>query len=320
MRTTARSASVIGLADERASDHEIAGTKAAVLGRLWAEGLPVPDGVVLTVEVCRSLARGGRGERTRAAAAAVQDLGHVPVAVRSSAVVDDLPDASFAGQYETVVDGPTELTRRRTRWPAIPDQRPGRQLVGPNGGGTRDRVCDVEASRVGDRFGQTAWSRRRPLECESVDVGRGQMILQWVAARLACVGADLLPPTAGQRHDQQDGRTGTSHTGNPTATSCGPYPHRLPFASAGSSPKPWPPPGPRELDAVVCSFALGSFPDPPSALGECWRAAVGELFASVSSVEMSALWVPGAVLFLLGVLADRLGISAALLLFRVYTS
>ncbi|MGH9230660.1 MAG: PEP/pyruvate-binding domain-containing protein [Acidimicrobiales bacterium] len=86
-----------------ASDHEIAGTKAAVLARLWAEGLPVPDGVVLTVEVCRSLARGGRGERTRAAAAAVQCLGDVPVAVRSSAVVEDLPDASFAGQYETVV-------------------------------------------------------------------------------------------------------------------------------------------------------------------------------------------------------------------------
>jgi len=53
MRTTARSALVIGLADERARDHEIAGTKAAVLARLWAERLPVPDGVVLTVEVCR---------------------------------------------------------------------------------------------------------------------------------------------------------------------------------------------------------------------------------------------------------------------------
>jgi ubiquinone/menaquinone biosynthesis C-methylase UbiE len=27
------------------------------------------------------------------------------------------------------------------------------------------------------------------------------------------------------------------------------------------------------FDAVVCSFALGSFPDPLSALGECWRVA-----------------------------------------------
>jgi hypothetical protein len=42
-----------------------------------------------------------------------------------------------------------------------------------------------------------------------------------------------------------------------------------------------------------------------------------ELLASVSSVEMSALWVPGAALLLLGVLADRLGISATFLLVRV---
>ena len=41
----------------------------------------------------------------------VAALGEGPLAVRSSAVAEDLPGASFAGQYETVLDvqGPAEL-------------------------------------------------------------------------------------------------------------------------------------------------------------------------------------------------------------------
>ena len=40
---------------------------------------------------------------TMAAGAAVERLGTMPVAVRSSAIAEDLPGASFAGQYETVI-------------------------------------------------------------------------------------------------------------------------------------------------------------------------------------------------------------------------
>ena len=92
--------------DPNASDPGICGTKAAVLARLHSEGLPVPEGTVVPREICRSLVGGGRqahADARAAASAAVRRLGDAPVAVRSSGIEEDLPDASFAGQYETVV-------------------------------------------------------------------------------------------------------------------------------------------------------------------------------------------------------------------------
>ena len=56
----------------------------------------------MPVDVCRALARDGRASRLAAASAAVNRLGDVGVAVRSS-VAEDLPGASFAGQYETIL-------------------------------------------------------------------------------------------------------------------------------------------------------------------------------------------------------------------------
>lgn len=103
MKNITPSVSVVDLDDEVARDSGVCGSKAAVLARLRAEGLPVPDGVVLTVDVCRAIAAEGRPARAAAASAAVSRLGDVRVAVRSSGVAEDLPDASFAGQYETVI-------------------------------------------------------------------------------------------------------------------------------------------------------------------------------------------------------------------------
>ncbi|HEX6658385.1 MAG TPA: PEP/pyruvate-binding domain-containing protein, partial [Ilumatobacter sp.] len=97
MTISTPSALVVSLDDEVARDTGVCGGKAAVLARLRAEGLPVPDGVVLTVDVCRALARDGEPARVAAASAAVSRLGDVDVAVRSSAIAEDLPDASFAG-------------------------------------------------------------------------------------------------------------------------------------------------------------------------------------------------------------------------------
>jgi pyruvate,water dikinase len=78
------------------------GTKAASLAHLAGAGFPVPPGVVVTAAAAadwdqaqaqlRSAAAeldGGRGQR---------------FAVRSSAAAEDLADASFAGQYETILD------------------------------------------------------------------------------------------------------------------------------------------------------------------------------------------------------------------------
>jgi pyruvate,water dikinase len=103
---TASQSQLVDLDDPSARDPAVCGTKAALLARLRAEGLSVPDGIVIPVELSGWLVDGGadaHGETRIAARAAVRRLGDVPVAVRSSGVEEDLPDASFAGQYETFV-------------------------------------------------------------------------------------------------------------------------------------------------------------------------------------------------------------------------
>lgn len=109
-----------------ADDVALAGGKGANLGELVAAGLPVPRGVVLTtdayaaftagLDVMALAAEGDEAIRAAFLAAPVPDavtgevraayaeLGAPPVAVRSSATVEDLADASFAGQQETFLD------------------------------------------------------------------------------------------------------------------------------------------------------------------------------------------------------------------------
>jgi len=85
------------LRDLERSDAAAAGHKAANLGALARLGLPVPPGVVIpATETDEGLAA--------AVAEALSILGDVPVAVRSSALAEDLEGASFAGQYETLLD------------------------------------------------------------------------------------------------------------------------------------------------------------------------------------------------------------------------
>ncbi|GLW35895.1 PEP/pyruvate-binding domain-containing protein [Actinoplanes regularis] len=75
----------------------LAGGKAAALGELIRAGETVPDGFVVTTEAFRA------GVVPRDAVAGLfQAMG--PVAVRSSATAEDLPDASFSGQYDTFLD------------------------------------------------------------------------------------------------------------------------------------------------------------------------------------------------------------------------
>jgi hypothetical protein len=77
------------------------GTKAASLARLAGAGFPVPPGVVVTPAAAADWAQ-AHG-RLHAVAA---ELGGPDqrFAVRSSASAEDLAGASFAGQYETVLD------------------------------------------------------------------------------------------------------------------------------------------------------------------------------------------------------------------------
>ncbi|QVQ52605.1 pyruvate, water dikinase [Spiractinospora alimapuensis] len=91
---------VIPLAEARASMLDLVGGKAARLGEMIRAGERVPDGFCLTTEPFR------RGEIPREALrAAYARLGEdTPVAVRSSATAEDLPEASFAGQQDTLLD------------------------------------------------------------------------------------------------------------------------------------------------------------------------------------------------------------------------
>ncbi len=91
---------VVALADAR--DAARCGEKAAALCALRALGHRVPDGFVVPV---------GIDLAPKELASALSALGAGPYAVRSSGVAEDLADASFAGQYETVlgVVGPAEV-------------------------------------------------------------------------------------------------------------------------------------------------------------------------------------------------------------------
>lgn len=80
---------------DAATDASACGHKAAALALLRNLGFDVPDGFVIPAGVQAS-----RND----IAAALARLGDGPVAVRSSGVAEDLPDASFAGQYDTLLN------------------------------------------------------------------------------------------------------------------------------------------------------------------------------------------------------------------------
>jgi pyruvate,water dikinase len=105
----------VDLAQVSRSDHQRVGVKAANLASLLQAGFPVPDGRILTTDAfVRSTqvgpAANSRGstsnaglELREALKRVVDELGQAPLAVRSSGTAEDLADASFAGQYETVL-------------------------------------------------------------------------------------------------------------------------------------------------------------------------------------------------------------------------
>jgi rifampicin phosphotransferase len=80
-----------------ADNPKTCGHKAASLATLLGHGFEVPPGFVIPVGVTPDPAELAR---------ALEALGPGPFAVRSSGVAEDLDQASFAGQYETVLDVP----------------------------------------------------------------------------------------------------------------------------------------------------------------------------------------------------------------------
>jgi rifampicin phosphotransferase len=97
---------VVSLAEAAGLDparaRALLGTKAANLARLAGAGFPVPAGVVVTSAAAADWDQ-ACARLLRAAAELASRQGR-RFAVRSSATIEDLAGASFAGQYETVLD------------------------------------------------------------------------------------------------------------------------------------------------------------------------------------------------------------------------
>jgi rifampicin phosphotransferase len=93
---------IFDLAQAATAHRTRVGGKAGVLGELAAAGFPVPPGLVVTAE---ALNHDGWEKSLEAAA---RSLGAPRLAVRSSAAAEDLPDASYAGLYETYLNVPVE--------------------------------------------------------------------------------------------------------------------------------------------------------------------------------------------------------------------
>jgi rifampicin phosphotransferase len=90
---TVQRGSVVSLDELDRGDLQAAGAKASNLAELARRGFPVPAGFVVMGKVPDDLIL-----------EAARKLGDVQLAVRSSAVAEDMAEASFAGQYETFLD------------------------------------------------------------------------------------------------------------------------------------------------------------------------------------------------------------------------
>jgi pyruvate,water dikinase len=86
-----------------ALDEASFGGKAASLARCLRQGLPVPGGVALSVDVVRQTQRGDPRVVSQLHELFERDFAGRTVAVRSSAVGEDSASASFAGQHLTVL-------------------------------------------------------------------------------------------------------------------------------------------------------------------------------------------------------------------------
>lgn len=105
---------LLTLEDDRATQVEIVGGKAAALAKATAAGLPALAGVVLTTSFCEDVDSGASIDGHPAVASAWEQADGWPTGAvaRSSSVVEDMGESSQAGQFESVIgiDGLVELT------------------------------------------------------------------------------------------------------------------------------------------------------------------------------------------------------------------
>jgi phosphohistidine swiveling domain-containing protein len=104
LATRASAAGLVSLDDPACEAPSLTGNKAATLSLLRRAGFHVPPGVVVSADVLGAV----DGDLPAAVRKALQDvpdqLGPGPWAVRSSSTAEDTEQASFAGQFETVLN------------------------------------------------------------------------------------------------------------------------------------------------------------------------------------------------------------------------
>jgi hypothetical protein len=93
---------IVDLGEVSAADRAVLGGKAATLAELSAAGFAVPPGIVVTAGALDEPDLDGQLQ------AAAARLGGNRFAVRSSGAAEDLPDASYAGLYESYLNVPAE--------------------------------------------------------------------------------------------------------------------------------------------------------------------------------------------------------------------
>ena len=121
---------VVSLSEAAALGAGAVGRKAWTLSRLAGAGFPVPDGFVVTTAAFDA----SPDELARQVAVAVARFpGAGGFAVRSSAAAEDLPGASYAGQYDTFLD--------------VPPAQVAAQVERHRSGGQPDRVTAYRAQR-----------------------------------------------------------------------------------------------------------------------------------------------------------------------------
>lgn len=170
------------------------GGKAVGLGSLLRAGQRVPASFVVTVGAYREYRRGQSRELTPQLRAAITGAyaalfevhgTEVPVAVRSSATVEDSAEASWAGQFQTFlgVSGATEvLAKVEECWSAVFDPhvgayRAGHQL-GADDGGVAVIVQElVDARAAGVMFTQHPETGDRSLIVIESSHGLGEAVV-----------------------------------------------------------------------------------------------------------------------------------------------
>ena len=103
-RAASSSSVLLSLSEITSEQSTVAGSKAATLAMLRRAGFPVPPGLIVRADAFHD---GG----DELPAALIAELGRVPIdigpgpwAVRSSSTVEDAEQASFAGQFESILD------------------------------------------------------------------------------------------------------------------------------------------------------------------------------------------------------------------------